>query len=78
MIKISKICLQQNSIFIKFENYQFFFYKILELFLVLFYNVEKRNVYIHFAWVSVCLFVCLYPINVKIAEIGTTFLWDLT
>ena len=31
------------------------------------------------ACLSVCLFVCLYPINVKTTEpIGLKFLWDLT
>ena len=41
MIKISNICLHQNSIFVKFLN----ILKIRELFFVLFYDVHKENMF---------------------------------
>ena len=48
MIKISKICLQQNSIFIRFWKSTKFCFKIRALFcLFLFYNVYKEKM---FSW----------------------------
>ena len=51
MIKISKISLQQNSIFIKFWKSKIFFYQIRKLFLLLytttstfFYSTEVRSI----------------------------------
>ena len=48
MIKISKICLHQNSIFIKFLNilkiHEFFFLN-LQTYFELFYNVHKENMF---------------------------------
>ena len=40
--KISKISIQQNSIFLNFENPRIFLCKIPELYLLLFYNVYKK------------------------------------
>ena len=38
-----------------------------------------QHLYINLACLSGCLFVCLYPINVKTAEpIRPNFLWDIT
>ena len=40
---------------------------------------ENAYLYINLACLSVCLSVCLYPINAKTAEpIGPKFLWDIT
>ena len=48
MIKISKICLQQNTIFIKnlklFKSTAFLF-EIREFFFILFYNLHKENTF---------------------------------
>ena len=41
MIKILKICLQKNSIFIKFENPRNFFYKIRELFFCFLFTMYR-------------------------------------
>ena len=44
LIKISKNCLQQNSIFIKIlKIHEIFFYEISEFLFVLFYNEHKEN-----------------------------------
>ena len=84
MIKISNICLHQNSIFIKFLK----ILKIHEIFcenpriiFVLFYDVHKENMFTinledgreapskASLYINLaCLSVCLYPINVKTAE----------
>ena len=88
MIKISNICLHQNSIFIKFVK----IFKIYEIFcenpriiFVLFYDVHKENKFTinlgdgreassKASVYILCLSVCLYPINVKTAEpIGPKF-----
>ena len=84
MIKISNICLHQNSIFIKFLK----ILKIHEIFcenpriiFVLFYDVHKENMFTinleegrkapskASLYINLtCLSVCLYPKNVKTAE----------
>ena len=45
MIKISNICLHQNSIFIKFLKIQEFFCENPRIIFVLFYDVHKENMF---------------------------------
>ena len=45
MIKFSKICLHQNSIFKNFENLRIFFLNPQNLLLFLFYNVYKKKMF---------------------------------
>ena len=45
MIKFSKICLHQNSIFLNFKKLRNFIYKIREIFSSLFLNVYNENIF---------------------------------
>ena len=43
-----------------------------------YFNYVNKMISIYKFGLSVCLSVCLYPINVKMAEpIGPNFLWDI-
>ena len=88
MVKISKISLQLNSIFIKFWKSTIFFIKFAKLFLLLFHNVYNEKMFtiekedglqvpLKPSIFILFLSICLNP-NAKMAKrIRPKFLWDL-